>query len=870
VSRTLTVAVVAVVAIAAATTFLVIRHESTGPPPEGIPLALAHERAARVSALRYDVRFRIPDRVTDPVAGRLTASFALSDASGPLAFDFAQSPDHLTSVTVNRRGVTVAAANGHVVVPRGSLVKGQNVVEFTFLAGNEALNRRDDFMYTLFVPARASLAMPCFDQPDLKARWMLSLDIPPTWTAVSNGAEVARTKGADRTQLAFGETQPLPTYLFAFAAGRFDVETRQQAGRTFRMFHRETDAAKLSRNRDAIFDLHARALAWLEAYTGIPYAFGKFDIVLIPAFQFSGMEHAGAVYYNAATLLLDQSATENQLLARANTISHETSHMWFGDLVTMKWFDDVWLKEVFANFMAAKIVNPSFPRVNHELRFLFQNYPLAYDVDRTTGANPIRQDLTNLNEAGSLYGAIIYNKAPVVMRQLELLIGADSFRDGLRDYLMRYALGNATWNDLIGILGAKTTADLVTWSHAWVDEPGRPTIRTNLQVVDGRIEQLALHEEDPRGRTLVWPQDFRLVLGGPDRSPARSAASPPGNDIGVTIRQADTLVADAAGARPPRWVLPIGGYGFFDLDPATVDYLSTSLADVSDPYARGTALVALWECMLEGKIPPSKIADDLLTALPRESDELVAQQMLDCVRALFWRFTPADDRKTLAPRLEAVLRAGLTRASSTSLKSAWFGAFRSTVTTPDGVVWLERVWRHDVTIDGLPLAETDEADIAADLAIRDVPDAALVLQGQLSRFKNADRRARFEFILPALSHDVGARDAFFESLRDVRNRQHEPWVLDAVRYLHHPLRAASSKKYIRPALDLVRDIQQTGDIFFPKRWADATLSGYQSIPTAAEVRGFIEHLPRDYPPRLRWVLLSAADPLFRAAKLLNQ
>jgi hypothetical protein len=124
----------------------------------------------------------------------------------------------------------------------------------------------------------------------------------------------------------------------------------------------ETDAAKVARNKDAIFDLHAKALDWLESYTTIPYPFGKFDFVLIPSFQFGGMEHPGAVYYNANSLLLDETATQNQYLGRASVISHETAHMWFGDLVTMRWFNDVWMKEVFANFMAAKIVNPSFPR----------------------------------------------------------------------------------------------------------------------------------------------------------------------------------------------------------------------------------------------------------------------------------------------------------------------------------------------------------------------------------------------------------------------------------------------------------------------------------------------------------------------------
>src|ERR1051325_9285552 len=217
------------------------------------------------------------------------------------------------------------------------------------------------------------------------------------------------------------------------------------------MLHRETDAAKVARNRDAMFDLHASALAWLQSYTGIPYPFGKIDFVLLPAFPFSGMEHPGVIFYTAS-LLLDEAATQNQLLDRATTIAHETAHMWFGDLVTMRWFNDVWMKEVFANFMAAKIVNPSFPDVNHELRFLLSNYPDAYSVDRTAGSNPIRQPLSNLNDAGQLYGPIIYEKAPIVMRQLEMIVGEQRFRDGLRDYLKRYAFGNATSLDLITML----------------------------------------------------------------------------------------------------------------------------------------------------------------------------------------------------------------------------------------------------------------------------------------------------------------------------------------------------------------------------------------------------------------------------------
>ena len=211
------------------------------------------------------------------------------------------------------------------------------------------------------------------------------------------------------------------------------------------------------------------------------------------------MEHAGKILYNASGLLLDESATQNQMLGRASVIAHETAHMWFGDLVTMRWFNDVWMKEVFANFMAAKIVNPSFPEVNHDLRFLLAHYPAAYDVDRTPGANPIRQPLDNLNEAGSLYGAIIYQKAPIVMRHLEALLGEDSFRDGLREYLNAHPFGNATWTDLIAVLDRRTPVDLAAWSRVWVEQPGRPTITTELEVADGRIASLAFAQTRSAG-----------------------------------------------------------------------------------------------------------------------------------------------------------------------------------------------------------------------------------------------------------------------------------------------------------------------------------------------------------------------------------
>src|SRR6185436_2212856 len=182
---------------------------------------------------------------------------------------------------------------------------------------------------------------------------------------------------------------------------------------------------------------------------------------------------------------------------------------------TMTWFSDVWMKEVFANYMAAKIVNPAFPAINHELRFLVDYYPSAYGVDRTAGTNEIRQPLKNLNDAGTLYGAIIYQKAPIVMRQLEAIAGAGPFQDGLREYLKTYAFANATWPDLIALLDGRTPEDLAAWSRAWVEERGRPTIRAELKLSGGKVQRLTLSQADPSpGRGLLWNQRISVAVGG--------------------------------------------------------------------------------------------------------------------------------------------------------------------------------------------------------------------------------------------------------------------------------------------------------------------------------------------------------------------
>jgi aminopeptidase N len=198
------------------------------------------------------------------------------------------------------------------------------------------------------------------------------------------------------------------------------------------------------------------------------------------------------------------------------------------------------------------------------------------------------------------------------------------------------------------------------------------------------------------------------------------------------------------------------------------------------------------------------------------------------------------------------------------MKATYFGGFRATVTSPEGVRFLERVWRREEKIAGLTLAEPDEAGMALDLAVRGLRNAAEILEEQRARFTNPDRKARFEFVMPALSSDAATWDRFFDSLRDADRRRREPWVLEGLRYLNHPLRAGHARKYVRPGLDLLVEIRRTGDIFFPRNWMDALLGGHNSPDAAETVRGFLRENPQ-YPVRLRRIVQQSADLLFRAS-----
>ncbi|NRB46185.1 MAG: peptidase M1 [Saprospiraceae bacterium] len=833
------------------------------PPPRdtnleaGVSLALAQARAQEIQDVRYNLFFNIPAELDASIPASMEVKFSLETVVNDLILDFRADSSQVIGVQQGGETIDFRFEQEHLILPKRYLSAGENSFQIKFIAGDQSLNRSEEYLYTLFVPERAATAFPCFDQPDIKAKYTLSLELPADWVAVANGSLLEKKDRTDRVVYRFRESAPISTYLFAFGAGKLRQETRTRDGREMTLFFRETDDQKVAANVEVVFDLHATALKWLEDYTGIPYPFEKFDFALFPTFQYGGMEHVGSIFYRESSLFLDETATETQKLSRASLIAHETAHMWFGDLVTMEWFNDVWLKEVFANFMAAKIVNPSFPEINHDLRFLLAHQPAAYGEDRSEGTHPIQQKLENLKDAGTLYGRIIYQKAPVVMRQLETLLGEEQLREGLREYLKVFSFGNATWDDLIGILDKRTEIDLANWSQVWVKEAGMPQFTSRLEGQNLVIDQKPQAES---GR--FWTEQTDLILfekTGPNKIPIQ---------IEGQAQTSITLAEEIPEGTPYILNGSPMSYGYFPLESGIQSYLLENSKDLADPLLRGATRMALYESCLRGELSPNALFSSLLEAVPLESEPLNRRNLLGNLRTLYWRFLDAAERSEVNPKLEGLLWQQLQENQDISAKSAYFQAFVNIAQTNTATDQLYAVWSGEQPVEGLPLSESQLTNLACELALRLPAQADQILDQQYAAIKNPDRQKRLAFIRPALSAEVGVRDQFFESLKEAENRHYEPWVGSALNYLHHPLRAKEAEKYILPSLALMEEIQVTGDIFFPRRWVTATLSGHQSTSSARIVRDFLAERP-DYPYRLKNKILMGADLLFRAEKGLD-
>ena len=802
---------------------------------EGISLELAQLRKQEIKELKYDLSFSIPEQKQEAIEGEARISFLLQHPQ-EIILDFRENKEKLKEVSVNGQPVEYRFRNEHLILPESATTKGENEVFILFTAGNQSLNRNDEFLYTLLVPDRARTVFPCFEQPNLKAEFTLQLEIPAEWEAVSNTSVASEELIDGRKHIVFQPTEPLSTYLFSFVAGKLKKVEYADGERILTAYHRETDPQRVAQ-LDVIFQQVASSLHWLEDYTAIPYPFAKYSFIILPGFQYGGMEHTGATLYNDNSMFLSEHPTLDEELERAKLIAHETAHMWFGDLVTMDWFNDVWTKEVFANYFAARITEPLFPTINHSLNWARTHHAPSLSEDRTPGSNSIRQPLDNLRNAGLIYGNIIYYKAPVMMQKLVEIMGEKAYQEGIREYLKTYAYGNATWDDLIAILDSKAETDLAHFSDVWVNQEGMPHIRFTRSG-----NQLKITQEDPLGRGLVWPQRFQITFQG---------SSTPPTDIHLTEASCTLPIPEGTKAILPN--TDGYGYGLFIPDASDKEWILKHWQDMTDDTARQALLMLLYENYQARLISDNEWLNAILNGLRTEKNVLIASSLCSYLGG------PLRNAKEEA--LEEQVWKWIETHPIISCRLQLLRCLIANARTPRSIERLYSLWEEP---SNPLLSERDYMTMAYELALHYPEKYESIRNVQRKRINNPDRLRQFDFIVQAVTPDTIQADALFQSLLQAENRRIEPWAASVLAYLNHPLREKNAVKYIRPGLEVLQEVQRTGDIFFPKNWVSALLRNHRSKEAYQEVQNFFKAHPQ-YPSLLKNKILQAAWPLYREA-----
>ncbi len=842
------------------------RPDSTGAfLARGISHALARHRAATVHDVRYDLALDVT--ALDSAVGSVTVRFRRSDTADAI-IDFRGR--RLTAALVNGDSLlTDAATNGHLRIPARFLEAGGNTISFRFVAdiapsGASIIRAHDptdgrDYLYTLLVPADANQLFPCFDQPDLKAQVRLALTAPAGWSVVANGSVASTDTAGDRVTTRFVETKPISTYLIAFAAGPWTRASSTENGRTVTAYVRRSRAAEA--DLDTVLALNQRALDWMERWFGRSFPFEKFDFVLAPAFPFGGMEHPGAVFYSEDRFIFRERPTLPQRLARSSTILHEVAHQWFGDLVTMRWFDDLWLKEGFATFMATKALAEIDPSASAWKTFYLGNKPPAYAVDQTDGTRPLWQELDNLDQAKSNYGAIVYNKAPSVLKQLEYLVGDAAFQAGVRRFLNRHAYATATWRDLLGDIGRVSRRPVDGFGRDFMLRPGMPVVEQRILLRNGKIERLTMtqHAARPLSGRRPWTERTEVLLAWRDRPPV---------SIPVELREPVTDVAGARGQPTPDFVFANArDYGYFLLllDTASVRALeSGALGRVDDPFLRAMLWGALWDQVRALRMAPEQYVRLALRELPRESDEqIVPVVLLRLDRAVRAYLLPGV-RARLQAEVERVLwKAAGDTTRAYGVRKAYADAFIGLAASPDGVARLDALFSAD-SVAGEPLRDPTRWDIVTRLLELGVPQAEARLAEQEQRDATPDGRRR-GFIAGAGRPNAGVKRAYFTGYFS-DSALNEDWASGSLGEFNALEHQALTFPYLGPALDSLPFIQTNRRIFFLETWLAAFLRGQTGDSAVAVVRQYLgEH--RKLPQDLRRKVLQHMDELERTVRI---
>jgi aminopeptidase N len=546
------------------------------------------------------------------------------------------------SATLNNVAIDVTRYDKNQGITLTDLAAQNSLVveaDCTYSHDGEGLYRFEDptekevYLYTQFETAAAKRVFACFDQPDLKASFALTVVAPEHWIVVSNTV-TTDIQAASRAKVhTFAPTARISTYLVALIAGPYvgwaDIYTDEsvEIEIPLRIFCRKS--LQESMDAPALFDLTKRGFTFYHENFGVMYPFGKYDQVFCPAYNAGAMENVGAVTFTEDHVFRGH-VTLSQKARRAETLLHEMAHMWFGDLVTMKWWDDLWLNETFATWASNLCLANAHEFGEAWTTFANVEKPRAYRQDQLPTTHPVADDVPSLNLVGANFDDITYIKGASTLKQLVAYIGLDRFLAALRDYFTRHAYGNAELNDLLAALQQKAPdRDLGGWAKQWLKTTGLNTLSADFDAPAGNLTRFAVVQggaEPGNGQTRI----HKIQIGVYDD-----------NSTGKLVRVHGPISVDIVGARtevPELQGVPRGKlillnenddtYCLLRLDPGSLDTALSRVGDIREGLPRAQIWSALWEMTRDGALRPREFASLVTSKLHTETQVAVAQNLI--------------------------------------------------------------------------------------------------------------------------------------------------------------------------------------------------------------------------------------------------
>ncbi|MGA8246236.1 MAG: aminopeptidase N, partial [Nocardioides sp.] len=570
--------------------------------------SLTREEAARrsdlVSVDRYDVAIDLRGLYEgDLWAATSTISFACKEPGAETFVDCVGTP---SSITLNGHELDPATAErGRIPLPglRADNVLVVSSTQSDTSSGNAILKTVDPndklvYVWSTFEPDMARFAFACFDQPDLKALHGFVVDAHESWTVTSNSApDTIEDLGDGGRRWTFGDTPRLSTYVTVVNAGPFHELRSARGGYDLGLFCRQSLKQFMERDAEELFDLTDRGLAFFGERFGQPFPQERYDQVFVPNMG-GAMENWGSVTWTDS-VLYRSTPTYGQRAVRAQILLHEMAHMWFGDLVTMRWWDDLWLNEAFASWASNWAGAGCTEFTDEWATFLAGSKMAGYRQDMSPATHPIRGEVPDVAQAMANFDAITYTKGASVLKQLMAYVGEDVFVEGLRSYFREHAWGNTVLDDLMSAVGAAAGRDLSAWTVAWLDRAGTDILR----LVDGAIVAESPDSEPPRPHRLtiashnVSDPGVTLV--------AVTEVETAGTSTPVDLPEADLHLVNAddltfAAVRP---------------DPASVRVLLDRAADLPAAVDRALAVVTGFQMMYDGELGATELFDCVLEVL---------------------------------------------------------------------------------------------------------------------------------------------------------------------------------------------------------------------------------------------------------------